>query len=138
MNANWQAAAAIITALGILTNAWTAWRLQQDTSRQKRRSDLIPVWKEMLAISRIDSLKPDPEQVRIALNLLALISQCYALDIVEKNVLKEIFGSVFVSVYKDIAAINNPITIGVTTQPGRDFLNDEKRIANLYNQWSTS
>lgn len=136
MNLDWHAAAATISAIGILVSAYTAWRLQRETAMQKRRSDLIPIWKEMLSISRIDSSTPDPEQVRVALNLLGLVTQCHALTIVEPTVLKQMFGSVFVSVCGDIAAISAPLTIGVTTKPGRDFLADEKSIVALCSLWS--
>ena len=90
----------------------------------------------MLEISRIKSLDPDPEDVRIALNLLALVAQCCELQVVEPEILKEMFGKVFVSVYRDIAAIDKDVTIGNTTKPGRDFLSDSPRVTQWYREWS--
>jgi hypothetical protein len=138
MNTNWQAIAAVISAIGILMSATTAFFVWRETTKQTRRRDLIPVWKEMLVLSRINSNDPNPEDVRMALNLLGLVAQCYMLEIVDRYILTEMFRSVFVSVYDDIKAIDKQITVGSTTQPGRDFLKDVANVGKLYQQWSAN
>lgn len=110
-------------------------QLHEATQRQHRRDQLIPVWREMLEISRIKSDKPDDEDVRKALNLLSLVAQCANLEIVEVAVLKEMFGRLYIDVYNDIAAINKDVKIGHTTKPGRDYLADSPLLKKWYDKW---
>lgn len=142
---NWDAVSTIVTAIGVLVagiavymSAWVAMRLHREQVRHSRRQDLIPIWKEMLEISRIKSQDPNPEDVRIALNLLALVAQCAELRIVEVSILREMFGKVYIDVYNDIAAVNKDVTIGNTTKPGRDFLTDLPRVTQWHREWSAS
>ena len=138
----------LISATGVLVSAIVASKvananreltkqLHEAALQSRRREQLLPVWREMLEISRIKSDDPDPEDVRKALNLLSLVAQSAELEIVEVAVLKEMFGRLYVDVYNDITAINKSVKIGHSTKPGRDYITDSPRLKKWYDKWST-
>jgi hypothetical protein len=136
MDVNWQAVSAVVAAVGILFNAQTALYVFRENVRKDQRRDLIPIWKEMLLLDRIDANNPNPDSVRHALNLLGLIATCHDLGVVEPRVLSEMFRGAFLGVVGDIRAISTPITIGLETKPGRDYLQNMPRVEKLYAEWA--
>lgn len=136
MTINWQAVAAVVAAIGVALSGYTTFRIYRETAKLSRRRDLIPIWKEMAVLRSIDSQNPNDEDVHTSLNLLGLVAQCHKLGIVEQKAMKEMFGSAYVSVYNDIFAVSQPVTVGTTTKPGRDFLQDYRGVTDLYQKWS--
>src|SRR3954464_2595738 len=58
-------------------------QLHQLALSRAKREQLLSIWKEMIVISRISSEDPNPEEVRIALNLLSLVAKCAELELVD-------------------------------------------------------
>lgn len=125
------------TTLGVNeANRQLSEQLHESAIKRARREQLIPVWKEMLLISRIDPDDPNSDDFRTAYNLLNLVATCAELNIVEPSDLREMFGRLYRDVYSDLYAVNKPIAFGKVSKPGRDYVTDSPRLQTWFNNWS--
>ena len=139
---NWDAISAVASAISALiaasalyVSAKVSLKLHKEQIRYNRRQALLPIWKEMAELSRIDPDNPNNEAFRVSLNLLLLVAKFAELEVVEEPVLKEMFGGAYINVYNDIAAVNKVVTVNGVTKSGRDFLADSKQLKRWYDKW---
>ena len=130
-----ESVSAVVAAVAIYFGAKVSKQIHLTQTKFERSQALLPFWKEMSELSRIGSADPDPETFRVALNTLSLLAQFEKLEIVQPDVLREMFHEAFNMVYNDIVSTNVSVTVAGQTKPGRDFLQAIPEVGKLAKRW---
>jgi hypothetical protein len=128
----------VLTTLGTLLSGaaaflavYVVYRIHKKERLLEQRQLLLPLWKYMASLKRIDPSAPIGPDIVRSVNTLELVSFCAEGEIIDPAVIKRTFADVFIRQYDAIIACTE---VSRTGKSGRDLLRENRATMSFYDQ----
>lgn len=105
-------------------------RLHRKQMFLERRQLLLPIWKELKQLNEIDPSNPVWKDVIDAVNLLELLAVAWEGQLIDENIIRRMYSSLYIYTYESIIQCKNPPPN--VAKDGKEMLYSSPSTMSLY------